>query len=204
MQPALDRNGRSSFHLLQGYGKAQHTPLVYYAFDLLSSDGADLRSQPFIEPSKLLATLLENPPENIKFSEELTGAKEELLQVAKHFELEDLIAKRPDSLNEPGRRSGARVKIKLTQQQEFVIGGYAPSYSAEDAAMTCFELSNALRDITVESRTCIERFAKYRQPRIHRVGLRWHNQMISRFRLASQELEASAKPGGRVFIFQFA
>jgi hypothetical protein len=70
--------------------------------------------------------------------------------------------------------------------------------------LTCFELSNALRDITVESRTCIEPFAKYRQPRIHRVGLRWHNQMISRFCLASQELEASARPGGRVFIFQFA
>ena len=101
MQPALDRNGRSSFHLLQGYGKAQHTPLVDHAFDLLSSDGTDLRSQPFIERSKLLAKLLENPPENIKFSEELTGAKEEPLQVAKHFELEDLIAKRPDSLNEP-------------------------------------------------------------------------------------------------------
>ena len=30
---ALDENGRSSFQLLQGYGKAKHTPLVYYAFD---------------------------------------------------------------------------------------------------------------------------------------------------------------------------
>jgi bifunctional non-homologous end joining protein LigD len=73
---ALDENGRSSFQLLQGYGKAKHTPFVYYAFDLLSLDGADLRSRPLTERRKLLAKLLKNAPENIKFSEELTGTKE--------------------------------------------------------------------------------------------------------------------------------
>jgi len=89
-------------------------------------DGADLRSRPLIECRKLLAKLLKNAPENIKFSEELTGTKEELLRVAKQFQLEGLIAKRPDSLYEPGRRSGSWVKVKLTQEQEFVIGGYTP------------------------------------------------------------------------------
>ena len=123
---ALDENGKSSFQLLQGYGKAKHTPLVYYAFDLLSLDSADLRSRPLTQRRKLLAKLLKKAPENIKFSEELTGTKEELLRVAKQFQLEGLIAKRPDSLYEPCRRSGAWVKIKLTQQQEFVIGGYTP------------------------------------------------------------------------------
>jgi hypothetical protein len=38
--------------------------------------------------------------------------------------LEGPIAKRPDSQYEAGRRSGAWVKVKLTQQQEFVVGGY--------------------------------------------------------------------------------
>ena len=55
---ALDDNGRSSFQLLQGYGKAKHTPLVYYAFDLLSLDGADLCSRPLAQRRKLLAKLL--------------------------------------------------------------------------------------------------------------------------------------------------
>ena len=114
---ALDQKGRSSFQLLQRYGKAKHTPLVYYAFDLLSLDSADLRSRPLIERRKLLAKLLKKAPENIKFSEELTGRREELLRVAKQFELEGLIAKRPDSLYEPGRRSGAWVKVKLTQHE---------------------------------------------------------------------------------------
>ena len=52
--------------------------------------------------------------------------KKELLQLARQFQLEGLIRKRPDSLYEAGRRSGAWVKVKLTQQREVVIGGYTP------------------------------------------------------------------------------
>jgi bifunctional non-homologous end joining protein LigD len=44
--------------------------------------------------------------------------------VARQFHLKGLIAKKPDSRYESGRRSGAWVKVKLTQRQEFVIGGY--------------------------------------------------------------------------------
>jgi bifunctional non-homologous end joining protein LigD len=46
--------------------------------------------------------------------------------VARQFQLEGLIAKRPDSVYDTGRRSGARVKVKLTRAQEFVVGGYTP------------------------------------------------------------------------------
>jgi bifunctional non-homologous end joining protein LigD len=95
---ALDENGKSSFQLLQSYGTGKEIPLVYHAFDLLFLDGTDLRS----------------------------GNREELLEVARQFGLEGLMAKRPDSLYESGRRGGAWVKVKLTQQQEFVIGGYTP------------------------------------------------------------------------------
>jgi bifunctional non-homologous end joining protein LigD len=89
-------------------------------------EGTDLRSRPLIERRKLLDKLLKKAPGNIRFSEELQGKREELLQVAKQFQLEGLIAKRPDSVYESGRRSGAWVKVKLTQQQEFVTGGYTP------------------------------------------------------------------------------
>ena len=54
----------------------------------------------------------------------MEGDKEKLLEVARQFQLEGLIAKKSDSLYEAGRRSGAWVKVKLTLQQEFVIGGY--------------------------------------------------------------------------------
>jgi bifunctional non-homologous end joining protein LigD len=124
---ALDPEGKTSFQLLQSYGSGKkRIPLVYYAFDLLNLEGTDLRSRPLVERRKLLAKLLKKAPDNFRFSEELRGTKEELLQVARQFQLEALIAKRPDSVYEPGRRSGAWVKVKLTQQQEFVIGGYMP------------------------------------------------------------------------------
>jgi bifunctional non-homologous end joining protein LigD len=112
---ALDEQGRSSFQLLQSYGKAKQTPIVYYAFDLLFLDGTDLRSRPLAERRKRLAALLKKAPPNIRFSEALRGSKEELLRVARQFHLEGLIAKRPDSLYEAGRRSGAWVKVKLTR-----------------------------------------------------------------------------------------
>jgi bifunctional non-homologous end joining protein LigD len=108
------------------YGNAKGIPLVYYAFDLLSLDGADPRARPLVQRRKQLARLLKKAPPNIRFSEELRGTGEQLLQLARQFQLEGLIAKRPDSLYEAGRRSGAWVKVKLTQQQEFVIGGYTP------------------------------------------------------------------------------
>jgi bifunctional non-homologous end joining protein LigD len=123
---ALDENGKSSFQLLQSYGTGKQIPLVYQAFDLLFLDGADLRSRPLIERRELLVKLLKKAPDNIRFSEELRGEREELLQVARQFRLEGLMAKRPDSPYESGRRSGAWIKVKLTQQQEFIIGGYTP------------------------------------------------------------------------------
>jgi bifunctional non-homologous end joining protein LigD len=46
---ALDQNGKSSFQLLQSYGKAKQTPLAYHAFDLLFLEGTDLHSRPLIE-----------------------------------------------------------------------------------------------------------------------------------------------------------
>jgi bifunctional non-homologous end joining protein LigD len=122
----LDENGKSSFQLLQSYGTGKQIPIVYQAFHLLFLDGTDLRSRPLIERRKLLAKLLKKAPDNIRFSEELRGEREELLQVARQFRLEGLMAKRPESPYESGRRSGAWIKVKLTQQQEFIIGGYTP------------------------------------------------------------------------------
>ena len=123
---ALDDQGRSSFQLLQSYALRKGIPLVYYAFDVMSLERTDLRSRPLVERRELLAKLLKKAPENIKFSEELQGTREDLLQVARQFQLEGLVAKRRDSLYQSGRRSGAWVKVKITQQQEFVVGGYTP------------------------------------------------------------------------------
>jgi bifunctional non-homologous end joining protein LigD len=122
---ALDEKGRSSIQLLQVYKSSeQRVPLVYYAFDLLFLGGKDLRKEPLSARRKLLAEVLKRAPANIRVSEGLQGSKEDLLRVAQEFGLEGLVAKRLDSVYESGRRSGAWVKIKLTREQKFVIGGY--------------------------------------------------------------------------------
>jgi bifunctional non-homologous end joining protein LigD len=40
--------------------------------------------------------------------------------------LEGIVGKQRDSVYEPGRRSGAWIKLKCVNEQEFVIGGYTP------------------------------------------------------------------------------
>ena len=75
------KSGRPSFQLLQSYGLRKEITLVYYAFDLLSLDGTDLRSRPLVERRKLVEKLLKKAPENVKFSEELQSSKEELLGI---------------------------------------------------------------------------------------------------------------------------
>lgn len=48
-----------------------------------------------------------------------------MLAAVKQQGLEDVIAKRKDSLYEAGKRSGAWVKHRVNSGQEFVVGGYA-------------------------------------------------------------------------------
>ena len=53
--PPWIRRGRSSFQLLQAYEIGEQSPpLIFYAFDLLFLDGADLRKQPLVERRKRL------------------------------------------------------------------------------------------------------------------------------------------------------
>jgi bifunctional non-homologous end joining protein LigD len=71
-----------------------------------------------------LEGLLKKPPGVLRYSVSFTNKIEELLTRAQELGLEGLIGKRSGSCYDAGKRSGAWVKIKLYQQQEFVIDGY--------------------------------------------------------------------------------
>src|SRR3984893_8444287 len=122
---ALDDKGRSSFQLLQGFdiGLAR-PPIIFYAFDLLRLNGKDLQNLPIEERKAKLEELLKKPPGVIRYSVSFTKDIKELLARAQGLGLEGLIEKRSGSRYEAGKRTGAWVKIKLHQEQEFVIGGY--------------------------------------------------------------------------------
>jgi bifunctional non-homologous end joining protein LigD len=122
---ALDEKGRSSFQLLQAFEMNQERPpIVFYAFDLLELNGMDLRNLPVEQRKAKLEALLKKPPGVIRYSVSFTKDIQELLSRTRDMGLEGLIGKRRGSKYEPGRRSGAWIKLKLHQEQEFVIGGY--------------------------------------------------------------------------------
>ena len=122
---ALDDKGRSSFQLLQGFDMGLvKPPIVFYAFDLLRLNGEDLRNLTIEERKAKLEGLLKKPPGVLRYSVSFTHKIEELLSRAQELGLEGLVGKRSGSRYEAGKRTGAWVKIKLYQEQEFVIGGY--------------------------------------------------------------------------------
>src|SRR5271166_1004984 len=122
---ALDEKGRSSFQALQGFDMGQERPpIVFYAFDLLRLNGKDLRNLPIEERKAELEELLKESPGVIRYSVSFTKDVRELLSRTRELGLEGLIGKRSGSRYEPGKRTGAWIKLKLNQEQEFVIGGY--------------------------------------------------------------------------------
>jgi len=62
----------------------------------------------------------------IRYSGAIGGDAKRLLEEVKRRGLEGIIGKQRNSVYEPGRRSGAWIKLKCVNEQEFVIGGYTP------------------------------------------------------------------------------
>ena len=125
-----DEKGRPSFQLIQNAD--ERTPVQAFAFDLVSLDGENLAGRTLTERRERLATLLRRASAPLHLSAELKGDPDALLAEVAGNGLEGLIAKRRSSSYEPGRRSGAWVKVKCLREQEFVIGGFtAPKGSRE-------------------------------------------------------------------------
>ena len=129
---ALDDEGRPLFSLMQqrtGFqpGKRrlprrEGVPVVYYAFDLLYLDGLDLRRVALDERKRLLQEKIVAGGV-IQFSDHYAEKGLDLLEAAKRRGLEGIVAKKRGSAYEE-KRSTNWLKIKITQRQECVIGGY--------------------------------------------------------------------------------
>ncbi len=125
---AVDEQGRSSFQLLQSYQSApagRKPPLLYYVFDLLNLNGRDLRSLPLWQRKQAAEQLVANISPLVRFSASLDAPSDKVRRAMQSQGLEGLIAKQKDSAYQPGKRSGAWVKFKWSNEQEFVIGGYS-------------------------------------------------------------------------------
>jgi bifunctional non-homologous end joining protein LigD len=124
---ALDEQGRSSFQLLQSLeSEGRKAPTYYYVFDVLQAGGKSLLGQPLEARKDMLNGLAAGAPEPIRYSGEIGGDPAALLQEVQRRGLEGIIGKQRQSQYEPDRRSGAWIKLKVLNEQEFVIGGYTP------------------------------------------------------------------------------
>ncbi|MBS1858453.1 MAG: DNA ligase D [Acidobacteria bacterium] len=136
----LDAKGVSRFHLIQPRiansdpnsvaHLSRSTPVVYFVFDLVYLDGYDLRDVPLSERRELLDRVL-TAGAGVRFSEAFPGAGETLLEAARENGLEGIVAKHARSRYE-SRRSRDWLKIKITGQQEFVIGGFTAPQGDRD------------------------------------------------------------------------
>lgn len=132
---ALDEHGVPTFQALQ-HRSVKRTAVVFYAFDLLHLGGRSYLKRPLRERHTALSEPTFAPP--LLLSPPLPGTPAQIAQVIRDAELEGVVAKRLDSIYEPGRRSPAWVKVKFGKRQEFVVGGYKPAGRSFDSILVGF------------------------------------------------------------------
>ena len=119
----LRDDGRSNFQALQNaFEFGRDKEIVYYVFDAPYLKGEDLRALPLTERKERLRAALKGAA-NVRFSDHLEGAAQEILDKACAMNLEGLIGKDAGSVYSAGR-SKTWIKLKCRQRQDFVIAGF--------------------------------------------------------------------------------
>ena len=119
---AIGPDGRMSFQRLQNRASSPDSTLRYYVFDLLHLDGYDLRNCKLSDRKSLLHAVLaplDGIEEVATFDDGMS-----LFRMAQQQGLEGVVAKKRDSLYEPGKRVRTWLKVKTSQSDEFVVVGY--------------------------------------------------------------------------------
>ena len=133
---ALDAKGRpAGFQRLQGriHVKGERDidmldrrqPTAFLAFDLLRAGAEDIRGLPLTARREALEKYLaRHLSDTLRISEQVAGDGRALDDRAHREKWEGLIVKDAGSVYQSGRRSPAWRKHKLSNQEEFVVGGW--------------------------------------------------------------------------------
>ncbi|HEX8798504.1 MAG TPA: hypothetical protein VF772_07825, partial [Terriglobales bacterium] len=122
----FDRNKVSHFQLLQ-QGKGHR---VFATFDCLYVDGEDLRGKPFSERREALERVVQEKGA-LLLSRRLADNGLKAYEIAKRRKFEGLVAKDSSSPYIEGR-SSYWLKVKVHQEDEFVIAGYTAPAGARE------------------------------------------------------------------------
>ena len=121
------KHGKTDFSTLKD-ALSNGAPLTLFAFDLLEENGEDLHRLPLVERKERLRKLIGKRSESdaIHFSDHIVGKGQAFFDAMSKGGYEGMVAK---LANAPyrGERTKSWLKIKVSQRQEFVIGGWRPS-----------------------------------------------------------------------------
>ena len=129
---AFDAKGRSDFGLLQQRMKLtgaavrrmmQEVPVVFLVFDVLHVDGHSTMTLPYRDRRELLESLQLSGP-SWQVPPYFPGDGDAVLEASVTQGFEGVVAKRLDSVYQPGRRSDLWRKVKNISRQELVVGGW--------------------------------------------------------------------------------
>jgi bifunctional non-homologous end joining protein LigD len=129
-------DGRPDFEALQprmhvssadaAFRLSSTIPVSYLAFDALQVDGVGLTSLSYLERRKTLNAIISNGPRWLA-PPHFPGPDLDAVRAASVANgLEGVVAKRLDSVYEPGARPGTWLKVKNQLQQEVVVAGWKP------------------------------------------------------------------------------
>jgi bifunctional non-homologous end joining protein LigD len=122
---AVDRRGCPSFQMLQNRASlGRDWQIVYYAFDLLELDGKDWKTRPLTERKERLQQVLSGS--EVRYNAELPGSPEAVVRTVREAGLEDVIAKRRDSIYRASTRTNNWVKLSWTNRRSLSLGATIP------------------------------------------------------------------------------
>jgi bifunctional non-homologous end joining protein LigD len=111
---ALDDAGRPKFNLLQNL-RSGPSKVCYYVFDLLCWRSRDTTGLRFLERRALVNAIVGDICDTrIRISECLQVSASDLLATIRERRLKGVVGKRIDSIYEPGKRTGAWVKHRVS------------------------------------------------------------------------------------------
>ncbi|MGH6874506.1 MAG: DNA ligase D, partial [Aestuariivirgaceae bacterium] len=123
----FDQQGLSDFAALVKALKEDPQSISYAAFDILISNGKDIRGKPLTSRKEELADVLKNADGTTLRSSSFIEVDGRLVfEKATEMGAEGIVSKRAASLYE-SHRSGNWIKVKTARRDDFVIVGYKPS-----------------------------------------------------------------------------
>ena len=127
-KPGRFQELQSRMHVKESHLIERHrssTPAALMVFDVLIAGTDVLLREPWSARRKrLLKELDKSQSDQIRITDSIEDDGEKMLALARRQGWEGIIAKRIDSIYEPGVRSRAWLKLKIEFRQEFAVGGF--------------------------------------------------------------------------------